>query len=396
MKSMEVRETANNAVDQVKDVVDRAQQSRVARVFQRYTTANGPLLAAGMAYQSLFAIFAAVWVGFSIAGIWLRANRLLYDQLITLVNQAVPNLIGDDGAITTRTLDAANVALTYTAVIAFGVLIWTALGWLASTRTAIRAIFQVGNDKRNFFVQRSIDAVQALAFGIGLIVSALIALLTTQLLELMLLELGFDPTSTPSQVGVYGVTVIISLLINFGTLAAMYRVLSRLYIPWRSLIVGSALGAVALSVLSQASSYLLRGASRNPALAAFAVFVALLLWFNFVCQVILIAASWIAIGMEDRGVSARRLSAEEAAQERLREEYQRDLERARDAVGEADAAYEAAHGWRARLRARAALAQARRHLQAVVINDPDARGGGARPAGDRSAGDRSAGDGGPQ
>jgi len=386
MMGMEVRETTNNAVEQVKDVVDRAQQSRVARVFQRYTGANGPLLAAGMAYQSLFAIFAAVWVGFSIAGIWVRSNQLLYDQLITLVNQAVPNLIGPDGAITTRTLDAANVALTYTAIIAFAALIWTALGWLASTRTAIRAIFQVGNDKRNFFVQRAIDAVQALAFGIALIVSALIALLTTQLLELMLLELGFDPESTPSQIGVYGVTVVISLLINFGTLAAMYRVLSRLYIPWRSLFVGSAFGAVALSVLSQASSYLLRGASRNPALAAFAVFVALLLWFNFVCQVILIAASWIAVGMEDRGLSARRMSAEEAALERMRADYQRDLEAAREAVSVAQAEYEGTHGWRGRIRARAVLAQARRHLQQVVINDPDAR---------LTIEDRSAGVGGP-
>ncbi|GAA4165830.1 hypothetical protein GCM10022286_29580 [Gryllotalpicola daejeonensis] len=370
---MTERDSPATAVEQVKEVVDRAQRLRLARVFQHYTDSNGPLLAAGMAYQSLFALFAAVWVGFSIAGIWVRSNELLYDQLIRLVNQAVPNLIGDGGAISTRTLDAANLALTYTAVIAFAALVWTALGWLSSTRTAIRTIFGVGNDKRNFFVQRSIDAVQAVGFGVGLIVSALIALITTQLLELILLQLGVDRASPLSQLGVYSVTVFVSLLINFGTLAAMYRLLSRLYIPWRNLFVGSAIGAVALSVLSQASSYLLRGASRNPALAGFAVFVALLLWFNFVCQVILIAASWIAVGMEDRGLSARRLSAEEAAQERLREEYQRDLEEARRAVRTANEVYERVTGWRRRRQARRLLLRALRHLRVVTANDPDRR-----------------------
>ncbi|GAA4175345.1 YihY/virulence factor BrkB family protein [Gryllotalpicola koreensis] len=375
---MTERDSPATAVEQVKEVVDRAQRLRPARVFQHYASANGPLLAAGMAYQSLFALFAAVWVGFSIAGIWVRSNELLYDQLIRLVNQAVPNLIGDGGAISTRTLDAANLALTYTAVIAFAALVWTALGWLSSTRTAIRTIFGVGNDKRNFFVQRSIDAVQAIAFGVGLIVSALIALLTTQVLDLILLELGFDGSSPMSQIGVYAVTVIVSLLINFGTLAAMYRVLSRLYIPWRNLLVGAGVGAVALSALSQASSLLLRGASRNPALAGFAGFVALLLWFNFVCQVILIAASWIAVGMEDRGLSARRMSAEEAARERLRQEYERDLEEARRAVRTANEVYERVTGWRRRRSARRLLLRALRHLRVVTANDPD-RGQKARP-----------------
>jgi membrane protein len=371
MITMEVRETTNTAVEQVKDVVDRAQRTRPARVFQRYSDANGPLLGAGMAYRSLFAIFAAVWVGFSVAGIWVTSNQAVYGQLVILVNQAVPNLIGPSGAISSEIINTANRTLSVTGIIALAGLVWTALGWLGATRTAIRVIFDVGNDQRNFFVQKAIDSVQALVFGLGLIASALIALLTTQLLEQILDYMGFDPDSTPSRVGVYGVTVAVSLLINFGTLAAMYRVLSRLYIPWRNLIVGAAMGAVALAVLSQASSYLLRGASRNPLLASFAVFVGLLLWFNFVCQVILIAASWIAVGMEDRGMSARRMSAEEAAHERLRQEYQRDLEDARRAVRTANEVYERVTGWRRRRRARRLLLRALRHLRIVTANDPD-------------------------
>lgn len=368
---MTVRETGTNAVEQVKDVVERAQKLRVTRVIQRFSEANGGLLAAGMAYQSLFALFAAVWVGFSIAGIWVRSNNGLYDELIILINQSVPNLVGDNGAIPRSMLDQANTTLTYTGLIALAGLIWTALSWLSSTRTAIRTIFGVGNDQRNFFVQRSIDAVQALAFGVGLIVSALIALLTRQFFELILLNLGVEKSSPISTFALNAVSVLVTMLINFGTMAGMYRVLSHLYIPWRNLLIGAALSAVGLTALSQGSSFLLRGASRNPLLASFAVFVALLLWFNFVCMVILLGASWISVGMEDRGLSARRLSPEEAELERARRTYRAKLESARDAVRAASAEYEESRGWLQRRRNRNALLRALRVLQTVSAQDPD-------------------------
>ncbi|MCL2516844.1 MAG: YihY/virulence factor BrkB family protein [Microbacteriaceae bacterium] len=374
---MSERQTAErqptDRVEQVRDAVQWARGSRVTRVVQRFNDAEGPLLAAGMAYRSIFALFAAVWVGFSIAGIWVRSNPALYSHLIGIVNHAVPNLIGEHGAISQRALDNAGVTLTLTGIAAVLVLIWTALGWLNATRRAIRAIFDVGPDKRNFFVQRGIDAVQALAFSIGLLASALVSVLTMQLVEETLHALGFSTHSMLAQVAYYVVTILVTLLINFGTLAGMYRVLSRLYIPWRNLFLGSALGAVALTVLSQASSYLLRGATRNPLLATFGVFVGLLLWFNFVCMVILIGASWISVGMEDAGLSARRLSAAEAAHEQLRAAYARDLDAAREDVVLARARLEATTGWGGRRRARAALRAALRNLQQVTANDPTLR-----------------------
>jgi hypothetical protein len=62
------------------------------------------------------------------------------------------------------------------------------------------------------------------------------------------------------------------------------------------------LGAVGLGVLKVAGSALLGGATRNPLIASFAVLAGLLIFFNFACQVILIAASWIAVGLEDAGI----------------------------------------------------------------------------------------------
>jgi membrane protein len=48
-------------------------------------------------------------------------------------------------------------------------------------------------------------------------------------------------------------------------------------------------------VLQVFSTELLAGAGRNPLLAPFAIIIGLLIWFNLVSQVYLIAAAWAAI-----------------------------------------------------------------------------------------------------
>jgi uncharacterized BrkB/YihY/UPF0761 family membrane protein len=141
------------------------------RVFQNYSAAQGPLLASGLAYQAIFAVFAAVWVGFSIIG--------LVAKILTL----------------------------------------------------------------------------AVMFALDTVI-----------------------------------------------LGAFFRVLSDVKIPWRRLRSGALVGAAALGILKVAGGSLLGVSKNNPLLATFAVILGLLIFFNFVCQVILISASWIKVGMTDRNL----------------------------------------------------------------------------------------------
>jgi uncharacterized BrkB/YihY/UPF0761 family membrane protein len=46
------------------------------------------------------------------------------------------------------------------------------------------------------------------------------------------------------------------------------------------------------------------GAGSNPLLAGFALIVGLLIWFNLVARIYLLAVAWIAIGMDDAGIAA--------------------------------------------------------------------------------------------
>jgi membrane protein len=47
-------------------LVQKVMKLKPVRVFLHYASNGGPLMAAGMSYQALFAVFAALWAGFSI------------------------------------------------------------------------------------------------------------------------------------------------------------------------------------------------------------------------------------------------------------------------------------------------------------------------------------------
>jgi membrane protein len=70
------------------------------------------------------------------------------------------------------------------------------------------------------------------------------------------------------------------------------------------------LGAIALSGL-QALGGLLFTSTNNPLLQSFVVIIGLLLWLNISSVIILLAASWIAIGMADNDIPAELLTAQQ-------------------------------------------------------------------------------------
>jgi Predicted membrane protein len=285
----------------VTPIVDWVRRQRPMRVLTHLSDRDGSLLAAGMSYQSIFAVFAAVWVFFSVSGLLLKSSPTLTGALIHSINQAVPRLIGAGGAIDPSLL-LNGPALSWTGAIALIGLFWTAVGWMNSTRLAVRAIFDLGRDSRNFLLQKAIDLGLALGFGVLLILSAVLTIVTGAALGFVFSWLGLDSSSFWAAAAARLLGFALAVALNAVVLATMYRVLSHVLIPFRDLATGSLLGAIALVIMSGLSGLLLGGAGRNPLLASFAAFVGLLIWFNLICQVILLAASWIAVGMADRGV----------------------------------------------------------------------------------------------
>jgi membrane protein len=285
----------------IADATSWVQRRKPVRVFLQYNTKGGPLLAAGLSYQALFAVFAAIWVGFAVAGFVIKSNPELESAFLDLLATNLPGLIGEGGVIDVDALFATNI-LTWTAAIAAVGLLFTALGWLASGRDAVRLLFGLPTAPTNFLLLKLKDLSLAFGFGVAMIASAGLSVLSTTALGWLFGALGIDARSTVALVSARAVGLVIVLLLDALVLGIFYRVVSGIAIPWRQLAQGVLLAALALGVLQALGSSLLGGASKNPLLASFAVIIGLLIWFNLICQVTLIGATWIAVSADDDGV----------------------------------------------------------------------------------------------
>ncbi|TFB93272.1 YihY/virulence factor BrkB family protein [Cryobacterium sp. TMT1-3] len=356
----------------MKELVERILGWRPVRVVTHFNNVGGSILAGGMSYQAIFAIFAAVWVGFSIAGLFLTANQGLLNALYAIINQSIPGLIGSDGIIDPDLLATAGI-FTWTGAIALAGLLLTALGWLSTTAQAVRTVFGMPPQTTFFIWVKLRELGLGLVFGLALVVSALVSLASTALLGALFGLFQIPQDSFFYEASARGIGLAVVLIIDTLTLAGLFRVLSRVRIPVRRLFAGALLGGVALGVLKILGGALLGGASRNPLLATFAVIIGLLIWFNLVSTVTLIAAAWIAVGMNDAGIPPQSLSADEAAenqekrmQDALRLTAQAELTAAR---ADRDAAPWYAR-WAARRRLRAAEARVAEYAAADDAHAP--------------------------
>ena len=291
--------------DRIAALVAWTMKLKPVRVFLQYNAKGGPLLAAGLSYQALFAVFAAIWVGFAIAGFTIKADPQLQDALLQLLSTNLPGLFdnggGDGGIIDTDALLSTNV-LTWTGSIAAVGLLFTALGWLASGRDAVRLLFGIPTNPTNFLLLKVKDLGLALGFGLAMIASAALSVFSTTLLGWVLDGLGIDRDSEVATIAARASGLLIVLLLDAVVLGVFYRVVSGIHIPWRQLRQGVLLAGLALGVLQVLGSTLLSGATRNPLLASFAVIIGLLIWFNLLYQVLLLGATWIAVSADDADV----------------------------------------------------------------------------------------------
>ena len=293
---------------------------RPYRVYRHFSTRNGFVLAGGIAYRALFALFAAVYVGFAAAGIWLTGRPDLLNALYDLINSFIPNLIGEHGVISPASLSdlmiGGSAGLSIfgpTGILAIIGLLWTAIGWLYFSRLAVRTIFDLPRESTGYLRQRGRDLWLGLAFGFVLVFTALLTVLSTGFIHSVQSLLGLPEESFWSNLLTRLGGYLLVLVINTLTLGMMFRVLSKVYIPWSRLATGSVLGAAALGLLQVSGTLLFEG-TRNPLLQSFVVIIGLLLWLDISSVIILLAAAWIAIGMADDAISAERVSLAELEQ----------------------------------------------------------------------------------
>ncbi len=294
------------------------------RVWRHFLQHNGFLLAAGVSYQALFAIFAVVYVTFASLGLWLGGSPEAITGMIAVINSYIPGLIseGDGGLFTvaqvTQIATQSTGVLAVTGLIAVGTAAWTAIGFVTFARRAVRDIFGIRPDLRSYILLKARDLLAAMAFGFALILGFALTSIGTWALGALFTMLGWGTTgSIWYQLSVRAASIVVSFAIFSAALGALVRFLTGLSLPWRKIWPGALLGGGAITVLQVGAGWLLSYTPSNPLLATFAIFIGLLLWFRIIGVIILVAAAWIAVSARDDHLTL--LPQTEA--ERLAEEH---------------------------------------------------------------------------
>lgn len=330
-----LRERFDEPISRATEITRKTLAWFPVRVWRHFLQHNGFLLAAGVSYQALFAIFAVVYVAFAIAGLWLGGSPEAIQGMINVINSYIPGLISDTDSglftvkqVTEIATSSAGV-LAVTGLFALGTAAWTAIGFVTFARRAVRDIFGISPDRRSYVILKARDLLAATAFGVALILGFALTSVGTWALQLLFNLFGWGTGSIWYQLSLRGASIVVSFAVFSAALGALVRFLTGLSLPWRKIWPGALLGGGAITVLQVGAGWLLIYTPSNPLLATFAIFVGLLLWFRIIGVIILVAAAWIAVSARDDDLTllpkteAERLAEEHsalllAAQVRLR------------------------------------------------------------------------------
>lgn len=277
------------------------------RVWRHFLQHNGFLLAAGVSYQSLFAIFGVIYLAFAVVGLSLGASPAATDRMIDIINEYIPNLISENGLVTPEQVEAVTTAtattLGTTGAVALVIVVWTAIGFITYARRAVRDIFGLAFDSRSYLLLKARDLLAAVILALALLVGFAVSSVATWAMTLLFAVLGIGDLSLLSTVATRTVSLIVSFAINGAALAALFRFLTGATLGWTRIWPGALLGGGAITVLQVGAGVLLIYTPSNPLLATFAVLIGFLLWFRLIGIVILVAGAWIAVAATDRNVA---------------------------------------------------------------------------------------------
>lgn len=305
-------------MDRVKLIVAWVLSTKPARAFLLYQERHGAMLADSVTYRTLFSVFAGVFLGFAIAGLWLAGNRDAMDALVETVGTAIPGLIGDDALIDPDDL-VQPLTFSIAGIIAIVGLVVTAIGAVNSLSTAYRELAGLPNNETFFVWVLLRNLAIAIGFGALLGAAAVVTFAGTAALGAVFDWIGVADRSPLADIGTRSVTILVTFAIDTVAVAGLFRLLSGLKPSARSLWVGAVIGGLGLTVLQVLSGLFIGGASNNPLLASVGSIVALLIWFNFSAQVILISGAYVITSVdEEQDRVAERYGARSMALRKLK------------------------------------------------------------------------------
>ncbi|MCZ7529066.1 MAG: YihY/virulence factor BrkB family protein [Acidimicrobiia bacterium] len=245
-------------------------------VQKRFSEINGSGLAAAITLRSFLALFPLLVLATAILG-YLSVG-------ITDFTEKVVENLGVTGTAAESITDAVEAAqrsrITATVVGLLG-LVWAGLGLVIGIDLTFNSAWGVPG---RGLIDRAVGAGWLVGAGVITAVSITAVALTASL---------------PWELGI--AAVIVATMLDFALLMWTSRIIPNRVIPWRSLVLGSALGALALAVLKLVGTRVVPAlVARSSALyGSMGVVFALLVWFLLFGRVAVYVACIQVVGWTD-------------------------------------------------------------------------------------------------
>ena len=268
--------------------------TRPARALARFGSAGGGLLTGGIAYATLFSIFAALTLGWTVFAAVLGRHEALRSTVVQTIDRTLPGLVdarGDGSGLIDPSQIRLSPSLSVAGVVAIVTLLLSAVSAVSALRTAVRAMLGA-EDRPNAVVGKLHELAGFVGIAVSVLVSAVLTLGLTTITDRLAGWVGHPGVAGPTT-RVLG--VLIAFVVDAATFVLVVRVLAGQKPPWRDLAGGAAIAGVGLGVLRLLGTSAVSGSLRSSkALVPFALIVVLLAWVNLMARIVLTAAAWTA------------------------------------------------------------------------------------------------------
>ncbi|GAB7182669.1 YihY/virulence factor BrkB family protein [Kitasatospora sp. Ki12] len=263
-------------------LVSRVLRSRPYRVYEYFSAARGNRLAGAVTFFGFLALFPLLTVGLAVAVAALSDSQVndlqkrISDQLPGLSDALnLPSLVSSAGAV---------------GLVGGALLLVSGLGWVDTMRTSIRDLWQLPQEDGNPVLRKAWDVV--VLGGLGLVslfslgASAAGTTLAGRIADAIGLGSGYLLTGVGVLIAIGCDTLLFAyLLAPFPGITGQRR---------RDVLRGALIGAVGFELLKVLLASYLGSVAGRSLYGAFATPVALLLWINFVCRLLMYCVAWTA------------------------------------------------------------------------------------------------------
>lgn len=275
------------------------------RLIMHYFFHGGPLMAAGLSYNMLFASTAVLVISASVAGRVLGNDSELRSLVVDAVDETVPGLINTGGGgVIPETILANPQPFTLTTIIATLVLCFVAWRWAAGIRLSCRRMFEVPPARG-----APIAAIPRDILGLILLVTVLAVSLVLNAEAAGALRLFEGATEDIAWLNTlvhflgggffFGAATMLGVAADALMLYLMVRGVAQLRPGRWPMTCILLVGVTGNMALREVGSALIQTMAANPYLLSVGIIVGVLFWFYFFSQIILVATAFGALVQAD-------------------------------------------------------------------------------------------------